>query len=212
MQVLTRLDGLTRKVQLYCLILVVFYNAEALVELPYQHPPVPRYCTVSTIFQISPRRRSCRELLPRQVRSQSRIRLLIHRPIVIRIPSRALVLPIRAQIKRAQNLALLLQELRPQPQLNMPSDMTVEQPRPGIIRQECQHQISLRRQHSHVPSGRVDVVQRGGIGEDPHPSAEHVEVVAVQVDGVWCAGCGPAGDLLDHPEGPGVGRREVDEV
>ena len=128
---------------------------------------------------------------------QPRVIHLIRCCGVIAIPSRALVLPVLIKGQRG-NLVSLLQELCAETQPNVPCDMAMHQPRTWIVSDESQHQVPSGRQHSHVAAWRVIVVERLRIVEDTRPGAKHVEVVAVQVDGVgegWCDG----GYGLDDP-------------
>lgn len=93
----------------------------------------------------------------------------------------------------------------------MPRNMTMHQPCARIIRNESEHEPSIRRQGSSVTARRVDIVQgiRGRVAACSR--SQHVKVVAVEVHRVSLCG-GLVGHGLNNPEGPDVGTGEVDEV
>lgn len=90
--------------------------------------------------------------------------------------------------------------------------MAVEEPRPGVIRQEGQNEIPLSRQHGDIPARRVIVIQCRGIREEAHACSEDVEVVPVEVDGVWCPWRRATSYFLNNPKGPRVAVGELDDI
>ena len=61
-------------------------------------------------------------------------------PIVTRVFQ--VPLPLLVQL----DLRLVLQDLQCKPARSVPRDVAVHEPRPGVVRLECQHEVALRRQ------------------------------------------------------------------
>ncbi len=135
------------------------------------------------------------------------------RPIPIVAPRRTPI-PEPTQIAQPpENLILALEELHAQALTDMPGDVTVHEPRSGIVHREGKHEVSAGGHGGRVAARRIDErepvrrpVPLSGAG------AEDVEVVAVQVDRMRQVD-GLIRSGLHDPERPGgVGAVELDEV
>jgi hypothetical protein len=82
----------------------------------------------------------------------------------------------------------------------MPRNMTMQEPRAGIIFFKGDGEVAIPREGGDVTTGRIDQVQGAGFEvEDAGGLADDPEVVAMEMDGVVEA---DSALILDYVDGP----------
>lgn len=125
------------------------------------------------------------------------------------IPRRTRIQHLR-RIQQFWDFARALQELHCESHAGVPSNMTMHEPGSGVIRLECENEISTSWQRGYVSSwGVVKIVcGNGGCGIECGGLLAHdEEIVAVEMDGM-----GNGESAVDNEVDPFICVRDFDEI